>query len=170
MSAVIETIEDLERAINDLREDVDRIDEFEALLESNITGVFTKPSNLDDRLESKENRLDNQEEDVKLASAMSSKNKQGKIQKGVDVLEFGAEKQTHGMAGGATSTCEVQAAVNCSRSRAQSLMDEIAGTLNVAMTELPGGLHGKLSHIWFQDDELEISSIPYWTRWETPGR
>jgi predicted nuclease with TOPRIM domain len=155
MSAEIETLEDLERAIEALREDVDRIDEFEELLESNITGVFTKLSNLDERLETMEDRLDDLEEEVKLASAMSSKNKQGKIQKGIDVLEFGAKKKTRGMKGVAITTGEVLAAASCSRSRAQSLMDEIAGALDQATTESPGGPHAKQLRVSFQNNELE---------------
>jgi predicted nuclease with TOPRIM domain len=155
MSAEIESIEDLERAIEALQEDVDRIDEFEDLLESNITGVFTKLSNLNDRLESMESRLDDLEEEVKLASATSSKNKQGKIQKGIDVLEFGTEKKTYGMAGVAITTSEVLAAAGCSRTRAQSLMDEIAGALDEAKTESPGGPRAKQLRIRFQDQDLD---------------
>lgn len=155
MSAEIETLGDLEQAIDELREDVDRIDEFEELLESNITGVFSRIRNLDERLESMESRLDDLEEEVKLASATSSKNKQGKIQKEIDVLEFGTEKKTHGMAGVAITTSEVLAAANCSRSRAQSLMDEIAGALDEAKTESPGGPNAKQLRIRFQDQDLD---------------
>lgn len=170
MSAEIETLEDLERAIEALREDVDRIDEFEELLESSITGVFTKLSNLDDRLASMESRLDDLEEEVKLASATSSKNKRGKIQKGIAVLEFGAEKKTHGIVGVAITTGEVLAAANCSRSSAQSLMDEIAGALDGAKTESTGGHNAKQLRIRFQDDELDDLVEKLLDRWgETNG-
>jgi len=155
MSAGLETLEDLESALEDLREDVDRIDELEELLETNLTGVFTRISALDDRLDSIENRLDDLEEEVKRAGATASKNKQGKIQKGIDVLEFGATKKTHGMAGVAITTGEVLAAANCSRSRAQTLMDEIAAALDGATTESPGGPNAKQLRISFQDRELD---------------
>jgi predicted nuclease with TOPRIM domain len=151
MSAEIETLEDLEGAIGALREDVDRIDEFEDLLESNITGVFTKLSNLEDRLESMETRLDDLEDEVKLASATSSKNKQGKIQKGIDVLEFGATKKTHGMAGVAITTGEVLAAANCSRSRAQSLMDEIAAALECSNNTVTGWTQRQGTPDWLSE-------------------
>lgn len=124
-------------------------------MESNITGVFAKINNLSERLEMMEIRLDDLEEEVKLASATSSKNKQGKIQKGIDVLEFGAEKKIHGMAGVAITTGEVLAAASCSRSRAQSLMGEIAGSLDEAKTESSGGPNAKQLRIRFQDQDLD---------------
>jgi hypothetical protein len=90
-----------------------------------------------------------------LASATSWKNKQGKIQKGIAVLEFGAQKKTHGMVGVAITTGEVLAAANCSRSRAHTLMDEIAAALDEATTESPGGPNAKQLRISFPDRGLE---------------
>ncbi len=130
--------EDLETALDELREDVERIDELEELLETNLTGVFTRIGALDDRLDSVEIRLDDFEEEVKRASATASKNKQDKIQKGIDVLEFGATKKTHGMAGVAITTGEVLAAANGSRSRAQTLIDQIAASLHIGHDGVTG--------------------------------
>jgi predicted nuclease with TOPRIM domain len=169
MSAGLDTIEDLESALEELREDVDRIDKLEELLETNLTGVFTRISEFDDRLETIEDRLNDLEGDVKRASATSSKNKQGKIQKGIDVLEFGAKKKTHGVKGVAITTGEVLAAASCSRSRAQSLMDEIAVALDEATTESSSGPKAKQLRISFQDQDVECLIDELLEEWGETG-
>ena len=155
MSADLESLEDLQTALDALNTEVERIDELETLLESNFTGVFSRIGEFDDRLTVIEDRLDELEDGVKVATATSSRNKQGKIQKGIDVLEFAATEKHHGTAGVAVTTGEVLAAASCSRSRAQTLMDEIAAALDGAATETPGGPNAKQLRIRFNDRDVK---------------
>ena len=155
MNAELDSLEDLEAALNELRSEVDRVDELETLLESNFTGVFSRIGEFDDRLAVIQDRLDELEDGVKVATATSSRNKHSKIQKGINVLEFAATEKHHGTAGVAVTTGEVLAAASCSRSRAQTLMDEIAAALDGARTETPGGPNAKQLRIRFNDRDVE---------------
>ena len=155
MSGQIESREDLEDALDALREEVDRVDEFEELLKSNLNGAFTRISDFDDRLTRIEHRLDELEDEVKVASATTSDNKRGKLKKAIDIIHFAADGKRHGPSGVAVDTGEVTAAANCSRSRALTLMDEIAGCQEWATTESPGGPKPKQIRIRFDGRDVD---------------
>jgi len=84
MSGQIESREDLEESLDTLQAEIDRVDELEELLKSNLNGAFARISDFDDRLSTTEKRLDELEEQVKVASATTSDNKRGKLEKAID--------------------------------------------------------------------------------------
>jgi hypothetical protein len=131
--------EDLEATIHDLQEQVDRLEE---LIGENVAGLHDRISGYEHHLEAVERRIDDLENDAKVARATSSSKKQSKVEKATEVLEA-ADRKQGGPAGVTIDTGEVIVAAKCSRSRATGLMDEIAGATDDAKTRTPGGPNPK---------------------------
>ena len=108
-----------------------------------------------DDIESVFDRLDELEDDMKVANATASKNKRGKVEKAIDAIEFATSEKIHGPAGVTITSGEVAAAANCSKSRALTLMDELAGSLEWAEAETPGGPKPKQLRLTFGDREIQ---------------
>ena len=92
---------------------------------------------------------------MKVANATASENKRGKIQKAVDILRFAFEEKRHGTSGVVVKTGEALQAAGCSDSRARQLMVEIAGVVDSAETETPGGKQQKRLRIRFEGRDFE---------------
>jgi hypothetical protein len=139
MSAEIDTREDLEATIEDLQAQVDRLEE---LIGENVAGLHARLSRFEDHLDSVDRRIDELEDDAKVARATTSSKKQSKVEKATEVLEA-ADRKQGGPAGVVIDTGEVIGAAKCSRSRATGLMDEMAGAIKDAETRTPGGPNPK---------------------------
>ena len=136
---------------DDLR---DRVDELEDLLDQNVTTLHARIGTVVDRLDELEEDLDDLEEAVKVKNATASDRKAGKVEKAIDVLEFAASEKQGGYAGVKVTSGEVAGAADCSKSRALTLMDEIAG-LPWAETESPGGPKPKVLRLRVGDRDVQ---------------
>jgi len=143
--------ESLGEVVDELQE---RLDALEETMEGNVTGIHSRISGVEDRIADLEGRMDALEEDVQVANAASSSKKASKIDKAMDVLEMASRKRS-GISGVRVDTGDVLGAANCSSSRARGLMDEMAGAIDGAETETPGGPNPKVLRLPLGERDLE---------------
>jgi len=156
-----DVVDELQEENAELRE---RVDQLEQLVEDNLTGAFSRIASIDDRVDDVHDRIDALEDDLAIASATSSSKKASKIDKAMAVLEMASRKPS-GIAGVTVDTGEVLAAASCSNSRARGLMDEMAGAIEGAETEIPGGPNPKVLRLPTADcdgEDLQEELLEQW--------
>jgi len=146
-----DVVDELQEENAELRE---RVDQLEQLVEDNLTGAFSRIASIDDRVDDVHDRIDGLEDDLQVASATSSSKKASKIDKAMDVLEMASRKRG-GFSGVTVDSGEVIGAASCSNSRARGLMDEMAGAIEGAETEIPGGPYPKVLRLPIADRDVE---------------
>jgi len=146
-----DVVDELQEENAELRE---RVDQLEQLVEDNLTGAFSRIASIDDRVDDVHERIDGLEDDLQVASATSSSKKASKIDKAMDVLEMASRKRA-GFSGVTVDSGEVLGAASCSNSRARDLMDEMAGAIEGAETEIPGGPYPKVLRLPIADRDVE---------------
>ena len=142
----------------------ERIEDLEDLLDDNVTTVHARINRLDDRVDDVHDRIDGLEDDLQVASATSSSKKASKIDKAMDVLEMASRKRG-GFSGVTVDSGEVIGAASCSNSRARGLMDEMAGAIEGAETEIPGGPNPKVLRLPTADcdgEDLQEELLEQW--------
>jgi len=132
----------------------ERIEDLEDLLDDNVTTVHARINRIEEQIDDVHERIDDLEDDLQVASATSSGKKASKIEKAINVLEMASRKPS-GLAGVTVQTGEVLGAARCSNSRARSLMDEMAGAIDGAETEVPGGPKQKVLRLPTADRDVE---------------
>lgn len=173
MGEAIESREDLEAAMEELRrktqelEDLgEEVQRLENLIAENVEGVHIRLSRIDDQIERLQERVEDLEKDARVAEATTSAKKQSKIERATDVLQA-ADRKGGGPSGVVVDTGDVIGAASCSRSRAQGLIDEMAGALEDAEVKRPGGPNPKqlrlpIGHRAKDVDELVDELIDAW--------